>query len=324
MKARSFEECAREYIARHQGEWRSAAHGLQWSTSLERFVFPKIGKVPVAAIDKALVLGILEQHIDGDTRHPASGKFWAARTTTADRVRNRIELVLNFAMAAGYRPEGPNPAAWAGLKDILAAPTKTARKNHHPALPYTELPSFLAELRQREGVGPKAFEFAILTAARSNEVLGATWPEIDLENKVWTVPANRMKGGREHRVPLSAPAIDLLRSLPTEKDNPHLFIGARGDRIFGGALQMLLKRMGRADVTVHGFRSTFSDWCHERTGANHTLVEMSLAHAVGSDVERSYRRTDLFAKRAKLMADWAAFATSPTATAPPWYRCAGA
>ena len=180
------------------------------------------------------------------------------RTVTADRVRNRIELVLNFAMAAGYRPEGQNPAAWAGLKDILAAPTKTARGNHHPALPYTELPSFLAELRQREGVGPKALEFAILTAARSNEVLGATWPEIDLENKVWTVPANRMKGGREHRVPLSAPAIDLLRSLPTEKDNLHLFIGARGDRIFGGALQMLLKRMGRADVTVHGFRSSFS------------------------------------------------------------------
>jgi integrase len=308
MKSRTFEECAHEYIARHRDEWRSAQHGLQWLVSLQKYVFDKIGNLPVTAIDKPLVLTILERPITGDKRHPESGKFWAARTVTADRVRNRIELVLNFAMAAGYRAEGPNPAAWSGLKDILAAPSKTARKVHHAAMAYAELPTFLAELRKREGVSPKALEFTILTAARTSEALAATWSEIDLTNKVWTIPPDRMKGGREHRVPLSPQAIALLKALPTENGNPNLFIGARGERIFGGVLQMLMKRTG---ATVHGFRSTFSDWAHERTGANNMIVEMSLAHSVGTDVERSYRRTDLFAKRAKLMADWAAFAASP-------------
>ena len=312
IKGRTFEECARDYIERHQDEWKSSQHAKQWSVSLEKFVFPKIGQLPVAAVDKALVLSVLEQPIVGDKRHPASGKFWNVRTTTADRTRNRIELVLSFAAQAGYRPDGPNPAAWAGLKEILAAPTKINGKKPHAALPYSELPAFLSDLRQHEGVGARALEFAILTAARLGEVVGAPRSEIDLAAKVWTIPANRMKGGKEHRVPLSAAAIALLKALPTESGNPNLFIGARGDRTSQAAVTVLPKRLGY-DVTVHGFRSTFSDWAHERTGANGMLVEMCLAHTVGSDVERSYRRTDLFAKRAKLMADWAAFATTPTA-----------
>ena len=312
IRGRTFAECARDYIERHQAEWKSGQHAKQWSVSLEKFVFPKIGQLPVAAVDKALVLSVLEQPIVGDKRHPASGKFWNARTVTADRVRNRIELILNFATSAGYRPEGPNPAAWGSLKNLLAAPTKINGKKHHAALPYSELPTFLSALRQHEGIGPRALEFTIFTAARLGEVAGAQRSEIDLAAKVWTIPANRMKGGREHKVPLSSPAIALLKALPTEAGSENLFIGDRGDRVSQSAVAVLPKRLGY-DVTAHGFRSTFSDWCHERTGANTILVEMCLAHTVGTDVERSYRRTDLFEKRRKLMADWVTFATTPTA-----------
>jgi integrase len=310
MKARTFRECAEEYIQRHQSEWKSAKHGRQWRDSLERFVFKKIGELPVASIDKALVLQLLEQHIDGDNRHPVSGKFWDARTVTADRVRNRVELILNFATAAGYRPEGPNPAAWASLRDILPAPTKVNGKKHHAALPYIELPTFLSALRQHEGIGARALEFLVLTAARLGEVVGARWSEIDLAAAMWTIPANRMKGGKEHRVPLSPAALALLKVLPTERGNGNVFIGARGDRTSPAAVMVLPKRLGY-EVTVHGFRSTFADWAHERTGVNAIVVEMALAHTIGTGVERAYRRTDLFEKRRKLMADWAAFASTP-------------
>jgi integrase len=312
MKSKTFEECALEYIARHRDEWRSAAHGLQWSTSLARFVYPKIGALPVAAIEKAHVLAVLEQHITGDERHPASGKLWNARTTTGDRVRNRIEKILNFATSAGYRPEGANPAAWSNLRDLLGAPTKINGRKHHAALPYVELPAFLSDLRQHEGVGALALEFAILTAARLGEVANAQRSEIDLAAKVWTIPANRMKAGREHRVPLSPAAVALLKALPTEKDNQNVFIGARGDRTSQAAVTGLPKRLGY-DVTVHGFRSTFSDFAHERTAFSNHVIELSLAHAIGNEVEKAYRRGDLLDKRRKLMEAWATFATSPTA-----------
>jgi integrase len=324
MKSRTFRECAEEYIGRHQSEWKSAKHGLQWRDSLERFVFKKIGDLPVASIDKPLVLSILEQHIEGDNRYPASGKFWLARTTTADRTRNRIELVLNFATAAGYRPEGPNPAAWGSLKDLLASPTKiNGRRRHHAALPYAEVPAFLQALRQHEGVGARALEFTILTAARLGEVAGAQsgvgevagaqWSEIDLDAGMWTIPAARMKGGQEHRVPLSSPVIMLLKALPTERGNDNVFVGARGDRVSQAAVTILLKRVGYGAITVHGFRSTFSDWVHERTAFSNHVIELSLAHAIGNEVEKAYRRGDMFDKRRKLMEAWAAFVTTPTA-----------
>jgi integrase len=320
IRGRTFEECARDYIERHQDEWKSSQHAKQWTVSLEKFVFPKIGQLPIAAIDKALVLNVLEQPIVGDNRHPASGKFWQARTTTADRVRNRIELVLSFAMQAGYRPDGPNPAAWAGLKEILAAPTKINGKKHHAALPYAELPAFLSSLRQHEGVGARALEFTILTVARLGEVVGAQWNEVDLGTGLWTIPANRMKGGKEHRVPLSPAAIALLKALPTERGNPNLFVGARGDRTSQAAVTVLPKRLG-FDVTVHGFRSTFSDFAHERTAFSNHVIELSLAHAIGNEVEKAYRRGDLLDKRRKLMEAWAAFAATPaTAGAVPMRR----
>ena len=314
MKARTFKECALEYIHRHQSEWKSAEHGRQWKDSLERFVYPKIGSLPVGSIDKALVLSILEQHIQGDNRHPASGKFWDARTVTADRVRNQIELVINFATSAGYRPDGPNPASWDGLKDLLASPTKSAAKKHHAALPYAEAPAFLKKLRQREGVGARALEFLMITAARPGEVIGAHWDEISLKDRIWTLLAERMKGGREHRIPLSAQAIDLLTALPRENGNGHVFIGPRAQKIGETTMQTLLRRI-REDVTPHGFRSTFSDWAHERSTFNNHVIEMCLAHAVGSDVERAYRRGDLFEKRRKLMQAWSDFCDSPAATA---------
>jgi integrase len=314
MKMRTFEQCAQEYIARHQAEWRSAEHGQQWRDSLRRFVFPRLGPLPVAAIDKPLVLGVLEQSVVGNKRHPACGKLWEARTTTADRVRNRIELVINFAVAAGYRPDGPNPAAWSGLKDLLAAPTKRAAKKHHAALPYTEIPAFLTELRRHEGVGACALEFLMLTATRTGEVLGAQWSEINFEDRTWTIPAARMKGGREHRVPLSSAVIGLLKGLPKVKGNGNCFIGSRSHRLGERALQAALGRI-RQDATPHGLRSTFSDWAHERSTFSNHVIEMCLAHAVGSDVEKAYRRGDLFDKRRRLMDAWAAYCASAPATA---------
>ena len=191
----------------------------------------------------------------------------------------------------------PNPAAWAGLKDILAAPSKVARGNHHAALPYAELPDFLAGLRGHDGISPRALEFVILTAARTGEVLGAKWSEIDLANKTWTILANRMKGGKEHKVPLSAPAVALLKALPREAGNDHLFLGARSERLSPASLQMLMQRLGRRDVTMHGFRSTFTDWAHERTAFSNHVIELSLAHAIGNEVEKAYRRGDLLDKR---------------------------
>ena len=312
MRSRTFMEAAEEFIQRHQSEWRSAEHGRQWRDSLRRFVFPKIGNLSVASIDKPLVLSILEQHIQGDARHPASGKFWDVRTETASRVRNRVELVLSFATAAGYRAEGPNPAAWSGLKDLLGAPTKINGRKHHAALPYAELPTFLSQLRQHEGAGARALEFTILTAARLGEVVGAQRSEFDLDAGLWTIPADRMKGGKEHRVPLSPAAIALIRALPTEAGNNNVFVGALGARVSQAAVTVLPKRLG-FDVTVHGFRSTFSDFAHERTAFSNHVIELSLAHTIGNEVEKAYRRGDLLDKRRKLMEAWATFATTPTA-----------
>jgi integrase len=309
VRARTFKEAAEEYVQRHQSEWRSASHGQQWKQTLAQYVYPRIGALDVAAIDKALVRDVIEQQVAGNARLKA-GKFWDVRTTTADRVRGRIELILNFAMAAGYRPEGVNPAAWAGLKDILAAPAKAAPKVHHAAVSYAEVPMLINEMRKHEGVGVKALEFVVLTACRTGEALGARWDEIDVDAKVWTIPAGRMKSGREHRIPLSPEAIKLLRGLHTESDNPFVFIGARQQRLSDAALQMAMKRLKRTE-TVHGFRSSFSDWCHERTAFNNHVIELSLAHTIGSDVEKAYRRSDLFDKRRKLIEAWAAYCTTP-------------
>ena len=304
----TFKEAAEGYLTAHQSKWRSADHGQQWISSLRRYVYPVIGALDANAVGVPEVLRILEQRVPAALGYPA-GQFWTARSVSADRVRNRIELVLSWAAGRGYR-SGDNPAAWSKLKHILPKPTKVARINHHAAVPYAEVPALIAELRQREGIAVKALQCLILTAARTGEVLRATWEEVDLDGATWTVPVERMKSGKEHRVPLSPPAVALLRSLYREGDNPHLFIGLRNERLSHAALSAALRRLGRTE-TVHGMRSAFSDWAHERTShANHT-IELSLAHSVGGAVEKAYRRGDLFDKRRKLMEAWAVFCTSP-------------
>ena len=309
-KVMTFKEAAAAYFEAHQAKWRSVVHGRQWRNSLATYVHPVIGALDVAAVDVPAVLRVLEQRVPAALGYPA-GQFWQVRSVTADRVRSRMELILSWAAGRGYRSR-ENPARWADLKHILPAPATVARVNHHAAIPYAELPVLMAELRTREGVAVQALQFLILTAARCGEVLGATWDEVDLGSAAWTIPAMRMKSGREHKVPLSPQAIELLQKLFREDGNPHLFIGPRRETLSNAALARALKRLGRSE-TIHGMRSTFSDWAHERTGHSNHVIEISLAHTIGGAVERAYRRGDLFEKRRKLMEAWAKFATSPSA-----------
>ena len=308
---KTFKECAEAYLEDNRAKWKSAKHGKQWVTSLANHVYPKIGNLDVAAIEMPHVLSVLEQRVDAQLGFPA-GQFWKVRTVSADRVRNRVELILNYAVARGYRDGAkPNPARWDALKHIFPQPTELNTDKHHAAVPYADLPALFAELRRREGVGARALEFLILTAARTGEVVGVTWDEIDFDKELWVVPAERMKGKREHRVPLSSACIDLLRNLYREDGNPNIFIGARQPRLSNTALSEVLKRLGRQE-TVHGFRSSFSDWAHEQTAHSDHTIEISLAHKVGTKVEQAYRRGNMFDKRRRLMADWARHCTTPT------------
>jgi integrase len=265
------------------------------------YVYPLMGALSVAAIDESLVLKVLNP-------------IWKTKNVTAKRVRNRIASVLDYAAAARYR-SGTNPARWEGnLEFLLPKPERIVTVQHHAALPYAEISSFMAALRASpSSAGTLALEFLILTAARTGEVTGATWSEMDLQNRIWTIPAERMKAGREHRVPLSARAMELLSALPREVDNPHVFIGGRAGSAIGDlAMHRALRRI-RDDVVVHGFRSTFSTWAHESTAFPAHVIEQSLAHAVGNAVERAYRRGDLFDKRRRLMAEWAKFCSATPA-----------
>lgn len=302
-RGRTFRECAVEYIASHRAGWRSAKHNDQWESSLSRFAYPIIGDLPVAAIDTGLIMQVLEP-------------IWSTKLETASRIRGRIEAVLDAAAARGYR-EGPNPAQWKGnLAHLLAAPAKVRRTTHHAALSIDEVPGFMGELREREGVSARALEFAVLTAARTSEVIGARWAEIDLAAKTWIVPATRMKAGKEQRVPLSVAA---LRVLDAVRPLALLHHGkpAADSQVFPGqrpalpmdasALLKLLERMGRGYITVHGFRSSFRDWAAERTNYPQHVVEMALAHAIESKVEAAYRRGDLLEKRRQLMEAWGRF-----------------
>lgn len=294
-KTMTFEECALTYFDAHEKKWRNAKHRKQFISTLKQYAFPVIGRLPVATIDTALVLKVVEP-------------IWGQKTETANRVRNRIETVLDWATVRGYR-SGDNPARWKGhLGEVLPGRNQIAKPQHHAALPFTLVPQFMSELRQREGVAARALEFTILTAARTGEVTGARWEEFDLTAKVWTVPAGRIKGGREHRVPLSERAIEILRALPREAE--FAFPGARkGHALSNMAMDAVLHRLGYKDgrATVHGFRSTFRDWAAEQTAYPNHVVEMALAHTIGNKVEAAYRRSDLFEKRRKLMADWARY-----------------
>jgi integrase len=308
-KGHTFREVAEDFVTRNEAGWRNAKHRQQWRNTLATYVYPVIGELSVDAIDGGLVVQVLDP-------------LWTEKPETASRVRGRIEAVLDAATVRGWR-EGPNPAQWKGnLAHILPARARVRKVAHHAALPFDEVPAFLSLLRDREGIAAQALEFAIFTAARTGEVLGARWGEFDLAAKVWTVPGERMKAGKEHRVPLSDPALAVLEqviplAMTTDgKPDPAapVFPGQRRALPLSNmTMLMLLRRMKRADLTAHGFRSTFSDWAAERTAYAREVVEMALAHAVENKVEAAYRRGDLFEKRRRLMADWAKFCETPLA-----------
>jgi integrase len=283
-KAVTFRQCAEQYIAAHEAGWRNARHAAQWPNTLAAYVYPIIGPLPVQAVDTGLVLKCIEP-------------IWTTRPETASRVRGRIEAVLGWATARGYRT-GDNPAAWRShMENLLPARAKVRAIEHHPALPYVEMPAFMVDLLACDSIAARALEFLILTAARSGEVLGAQWNEVDLNNRTWTVPAARTKAHREHRVPLSDRAAEILSKLPRA--------GARVFPVPRTAMIDLLQTL--RPITVHGFRSTFRDWAGDRTAFARDVVEAALAHAVGNRTEAAYRRSDALEKRHQLMAAWATF-----------------
>ncbi|SFQ86165.1 Integrase [Halopseudomonas formosensis] len=298
-KAVTFDSVAADYIAAHRSGWKNAKHAQQWENTLKTYASPVIGKLAPSDVTTAHVLEVLNKD-----------NFWSMKPETASRVRNRIELVLDAAKAKGLR-EGENPARWRGhLDKLLPRRDKIQAVKHHTALPYPALPAFMA-LLTGDDMTTKAMQMTILTACRTSEVLGATWDEIDLQARIWTIPANRMKARKEHRVPLADAVLALLASLPRIEGNPHLFPGMKAGRPLSNmAMLMGLRRMGRDDLTMHGFRSTFRDWAGECTPHPRDVCEQALAHSLGNDVEAAYRRGDLLEKRRALMNDWAAYCTS--------------
>jgi integrase len=294
----TFEDCADAYVRAHEAGWRNKKHRQQWRNTLATYVSPVFGQIPVQHIDVAVVMKVLEP-------------IWNRKTETASRVRGRIEVILDWARVRGYR-SGENPARWRGhLDHLLPARSKLRKVKHHAALPYMEIGTFMKELREMDGFGAAALEFLILTAARTGEVIGAQHSEIDLGARVWVVAAERMKGDREHRVPLSSAAIAVLERVQGASEN-YLFPGRDGKTPLSDmALLTVLARMNRGNITAHGFRSTFRDWAAECTNFPNEVVEIALAHAVANKTEGAYRRGDLLEKRRKLMDAWAAFCVRP-------------
>ncbi|UVK39915.1 integrase arm-type DNA-binding domain-containing protein [Mesorhizobium sp. AR10] len=286
-----FGDCADKFLASMEGSWRNEKHRAQWKMTLLEYCKPmRPKKVSLVGTDD--VLEVLTP-------------IWSEKPETASRLRGRIERVLDFAKTKGWR-SGENPALWRGhLKNVLPARKKLSR-GHHPAMPYPEVPSFVARLRIAEAIAARALEFLILTTARSGEVYGAKWPELDFDAGVWTVPAKRMKAGKEHRVPLSKRALEVVKSLYETKISDYVFPGQGKDKpLSTSAMDMLLGRMKVDEFTVHGFRSSFRDWAGDKTNFPREVAEAALAHEIGSAVERAYRRADAIEKRRKLMQAWA-------------------
>ena len=293
--ALTFEDAAKAYIEAHSQGWRNPKHREQWPNTLEAYAYPAIGKLSVAAVNVGHVVKILEP-------------IWTKKPETASRVRGRIEAVLDWAKARGYRA-GENPARWRGhLENLLPKRSRVQRIEHHPALAYADVGAFMADLAKQNGVAPLALQFLILTAARTSEIIGARWDEIDQGKGLWTIPAERIKTAKEHRVPLSAPALAILKRMAETREGEFVFPGGRRKMpLSNNALLALLKRMERVDLTAHGFRSTFRDWAAEQTNYPREVAEAALAHAIGDKVEAAYRRGDLFEKRGKLMDAWASY-----------------
>ncbi|MBT9521918.1 MAG: integrase arm-type DNA-binding domain-containing protein [Dechloromonas sp.] len=289
----TFGEAAAKFIAAHEAGWKNAKHAAQWTSTLETYAFPTIGKIRVSDVETAHVITILE-------------KIWTTKTETASRLRGRIESVLDWATVRGYR-KGENPARWKGHLDmLLPARAKVQKVEHHAALDYREAGAFMAELAKVEGMGARALEFAILTVARSGEVRGATWAEIDEKAGIWTIPAGRMKAEKEHRIPLASTALALLAKLPRIAGTDLIFPNSneKPSALSDMTLTAVLRRMGR-QVTAHGFRSTFRDWAGETTAYPREVIEHALAHQLKDKAEAAYARGTLFDKRRRLMADWA-------------------
>ena len=299
IKGITFGEAAKRYIDAHAPSWSNTKHAGQWTATIETYANPFFGEIPVSEISTTHVLAAIEP-------------IWTTKSETASRLHGRIKSILDYAKARGWR-SGENPATWQGhLSLTLPAPSKVAKVKHHAALAWTEAGKFMKDLQVQKGIGARALHFAILTAARSGEVRGACWREIDLVDATWTIPAERMKAGREHRVPLSDQALAVIAEMSQARTSDdaaaHIFPGQSETRPLSDmSLTAVLRRMERGDLTAHGFRSTFKDWAAESTDYPAELSEMALAHTIGSKVEAAYRRGDLFEKRRQLMADWGAY-----------------
>jgi integrase len=309
----TFGKCANDYIAEHAPSWKNDRHAAQWDATFngstrKPAATAAINDLPVSRIDTALAKEVL-------------APIWHKTPETANRVRLRCEQVIDFAKAHGYRADPDNldnPFRWKGhLKHLLADPSdlkKRKGQRHHPALPYGDIAAFMTELHGNGFVSARALEFTILTAARTSEVVNATWGEIDFDKKTWTIPAARMKANREHRVPLSQRALKILAALPREDDNPHVFVGSKRGQPLSDTAMRELMRGTRPDYVPHGFRSTFRDWAAECTNFPREVCEAALAHSNKDKVEDAYRRSDLFAKRRELMAQWATYCATPPAS----------
>jgi integrase len=297
-KAITFRAAAARFIEANRSGWHNAKHAAQWEATLKTYAYPVIGDLPVQSVDTALVMKILDP-------------IWSTKTETASRVRGRIESVINAAKSRGEFV-GENPARWKGHLDaVLPKQSKVAKVRNHPALPYTNLPEFMQALRGREGIAAAALEFQILTASRPGNAVGARWAEIDLGAAVWTIAGEKMKGGKDHTVPLSAAALILLERMEKIRNGEFVFYGADPKRpLSDAATGAVLDRMGRADIVPHGFRSTFRTWVGEKTNFPREVAEKALAHLVGDETERAYDRGDLFEKRRLLMNAFSAFASS--------------
>ncbi len=299
----TFDTAATSYIASHRAGWKNEKHAEQWTNTLTTYASPVFGSLPVADITTPLVLRVLEP-------------IWTTKTETASRVRGRVEKILDWCKTQGYRT-GDNPAAWRGhLENLLSAPQKTKKVEHHPALPWREVGAFMQELRTMPGTAALATEFIILTNCRTSEAINATWAEFDLGEKRWTIPAERMKAAKEHVIPLSEPALAVLQRLKAEaKEGEFVFPGGKKNTALSNmACLALLKRMGRGDLTVHGFRSSFRDWAGEATAHPREVIEHAMAHQLKDKAEAAYARGSLLARRRVLMADWAQYCAQPAAT----------
>lgn len=288
---KTFQWCAEEFLKAKSSEWKNAKHRQQWENTLETYATPHLGHLAVSVIDLPHVLSCLEP-------------IWSSKNETASRLRGRIESILDWATVRKYR-SGENPARWKGhLDKVLAAPSKVQKVEHHRAMPVEEMPQFMQNLRTRTGIAARALEFLILTAARSGEVRGATWSELDLDKAIWTIPAERMKAGAEHRVPLSNAALQLLSNAPRLADSDLVFPGTKGQPLSDMSITAVMRRM-KLDVVPHGFRSTFRDWAGEKTNYPRELAEQALAHTLTNKVEAAYRRGDALEKRRQMMNEWA-------------------